>query len=154
MKKPTKLYAFSLLLILSGFCNAQQWNDKQKEVWGVILSSFKDIDKGDNNWSNKWVTKDAMVWGGSYPMPRNRDSVKRWDAYYMPQSQTLLSEYASTAIVVHGTTAVAHYYYTNAGKDKEGKHKTTYGRCTDVLAKDDGKWKFIAWHCTDTPEKD
>jgi len=48
-------------------------------------------------------------------------------------------------VTVVGTTAVAHYYYSTAAEDREGKRKTTHGRYTDVLVKNDGEWFFIAW---------
>ena len=138
-----------IMLLFCGISNAQEWNAAQTEVWNVVLASYADIENQDANWSTKWVTEDAMVWGGSYPMPRSRDAVQRWDSYQMPQSKTMISNYAPTAIVVHGSTAVAHYYFSSGDKNKEGKHKTTHGRCSDVLAKDGDSWKFVAWHCTD-----
>ncbi|WP_154222292.1 nuclear transport factor 2 family protein [Marinicella rhabdoformis] len=138
-----------IMLVFCGISSAQEWNAAQTEVWNVVLASYADIEKQDANWSTKWVTEDAMVWGGSYPMPRSRDAVQRWDSYQMPQSKTMMSNYSPTAIVVHGSTAVAHYYYSSGDKNKEGKHKTTHGRCSDVLAKTKAGWKFVAWHCSD-----
>ena len=143
-----------LLGTSAGLANAQTWSKDQAEVWGVIIQSYKDIDAQDVNWSDKWVLPDAMVWGPDYPMPRNRDSVKRWDAYNLPAGKSHVAEDSPAAIVVHGSTAVAHYYYSNANEDREGKHKTTHGRCTDVLARDGKSWKFIAWHCGDEPDED
>ena len=145
---------FGMLAILAGSANAQSWSKEQAEVWQVVLDSYKDIDAQDASWSERWVFPDAMVWGPDYPMPRSRDSVRRWDAYNFAGSKNHVAEYAPAAIVVHGSTAVAHYYYTNASEDREGKHETTHGRCTDVLAKDGQNWKFIAWHCGDEPNDD
>lgn len=139
---------------LAAHATAQSWSDDQSEVWGVVTDSYKDIEKQDANWSQKWVLADAMVWGSGYPMPRGRESIGRWDAYQMPNSRTHVSDYTPTAIVVHGSTAVAHYYYSTASEDKDGKHETVHGRCTDVLAKDKGSWKFIAWNCSDEPGDD
>ena len=142
MNKIFKSVSISLLL-LAGVSQAQQWNDEQSEVWKVVLDSYVDIDNKDTNWTDKWVIADAMVW-----------SAKRWDAYQFPLSDTMISEYSPTGIVVHGTTAVAHYYYSSGAKNKEGKHKTSHGRCSDVLAKGDNGWKFVAWHCADEPSSD
>lgn len=139
---------------MCSYSYAQKWDAKQTEVWDVVLSSWEDINKGNADWSDKWVMKNAMVWGTSFPMPRDQKSVKRWDTYSFPQSKTLESEFAPTAIVVHGSTAVAHYYYSVGAKNKEGKHKTTHGRCTDIFTKDGKEWKFLAWNCSDTPDKD
>ncbi len=153
MNKLIKFITLTLVFICS-VSQAQKWDKKQTEVWEAVLGSYADIDKNDANWTDKWVTADAMVWGGTNPMPRSRESSKRWSTYSMPLSKTLMSEYSPTAIVVHGSTAVAHYYYSNGAKNKEGKHKTTHGRCTDVLVKDKKAWKFLSWHCNDAPSSD
>ena len=145
---------FGLMASSIGGAQARSWTDAQTEVWEVILESYKDIDARDVNWSDKWVFSDAMVWGPDYPMPRNRDSVKRWDAYQFSGGKNHLAEYSPAAIVVHESTAGAHYYTSSAVEDREGKHKTSHGRCTDILARDGERWKFIAWHCGDEPGGD
>ena len=147
----TTLLTLGIFAMLAGPVCAQSWDKAQTEVWGVVLASYKDIDSNKAGWSDTYVLKDAKVWGGSYPMPRDRDSVKRWDTYQFPNSTTHVSEYSPAAIVVHGSTAVAHYYYSNATENKDGKRETSHGRCSDILSKDKGKWRFIAWHCTDEP---
>ena len=154
MKKVIIYLAVCLLTISANMASAQTWSKEQTQVWQVVLDSYKDIDARDANWSEKWVFADAVVWGNDYPMPRSRDSVKRWDTYNFEGGKNHVAEYSPAAIVVHGSTAVAHYYYTNASEDREGKHETTHGRCTDVLAKDGRSWKFIAWHCGDEPGDD
>jgi ketosteroid isomerase-like protein len=55
---------------------------------------------------------------------------------------------------VHGNTAVAHYFYTEAAEDRKGERKTTHGRYTDVLVKENGTWQFLAWSGGDNPTKD
>jgi len=152
MKKLIKVSV--LLLLVSAVSQAQEWNEAQTEVWNAVLGSYVDIDNNDVNWTDKWVTDDAVVWGSGFPMPRTRDSIKRWNGYQFPQSETMMSEYSPAAIVVHDNTAVAHYYYSNGAKNKEGKHKTTHGRCSDILVKHDNSWKFLSWHCADTPSND
>lgn len=152
MKKLIKVSV--LLLLVSAVSQAQEWNQAQTEVWNAVLGSYVDIDNNDVNWTDKWVTDDAVVWGSGFPMPRTRDSIKRWNGYQFPQSETMMSEYSPAAIVVHDNTAVAHYYYSNGAKNKEGKHKTTHGRCSDIMVKKDNSWKFLSWHCADTPSND
>jgi ketosteroid isomerase-like protein len=50
------------------------------------------------------------------------------------------------AIVVHDDVAVAHYLYSSAFEDKEGKIKMNTGRYSDVLVRTDNGWQFISWH--------
>lgn len=129
---------------------AQQWDDKQAEVWDVVLNSYKDIENKDSNWTDKWVTEDAMVWGAGTPLPRSRDSVKIWEKFNFSDGSTnKVSDYSPAAIVIHDSTAVVHYYYSNGVVLKNGEHKTVHGRCTDILVKDSKSWKFVGWHCSD-----
>jgi hypothetical protein len=37
-----------------------------------------------------------------------------------------------------------HYYFTNERKDAEGKIKKDSGRLTDILIKENSKWKYLA----------
>ncbi|PKG80785.1 hypothetical protein CXF85_22005 [Colwellia sp. 75C3] len=145
----------ALILTATAFSvTAASWDKKQTEVWDVVVASYKDIEKRDNNWTDKWVTKDAMVWGSSTPMPRNRSSVKRWEKFqFQDGSVNNVAEYSPAAIVVHGNTAVAHYYYSNGSTSKEGKQRVTHGRCSDILVRVNKSWKFVAWHCSDEPKK-
>ena len=121
MKKLTKVSV--LLLLVSAVSQAQEWNEAQTEVWTAVLGSYVDIDNNDANWTDKWVTDDAVVWGSGFPMPRTRDSIKRWNGYQFPQSETMMSEYSPAAIVVHDNTAVAHTIIPMAPKTKKANTK-------------------------------
>ncbi|MBA6288263.1 nuclear transport factor 2 family protein [Colwellia sp. MB3u-4] len=145
----------ALIVTFTAFSSyAERWNEQQTQVWNIVLASYEDIEKRDNNWTDKWVTEDAMVWGNSTPMPRGRSAVKRWEKFSFEDGSTNnVAEYSPTAIVVHGDTAVAHYYYSNGTTAKKGEQKVTHGRCSDVLVKDDKAWKFVAWHCAEEAKK-
>lgn len=147
-----KALTFLLAIIASTAwsAHAQQWDEKQTEVWGVVLDSYKDIENKDSSWSDKWLTEDAMAWGNGTPLPRNRDSIKIWDKFnFADGSNNKVSDYSPAAIVVHDSTAVVHYYYSNGVVLKNGENKTVHGRCTDILVKDAKSWKFVGWHCSD-----
>jgi hypothetical protein len=111
----------ALIIPVAAFnVNAMSWDKQQTEVWNTVLNSYKDIEKRDNNWTDKWVTEDAMVWGSSTPMPRDRSSVKRWEKFsFADGSINNIAEYSPAAIVVHGNTAVTHYYYSNGTTSKK-----------------------------------
>lgn len=142
------------LCLLSVSAFAKGWDANQKEVWKVIEDSYTAIEKKDPTWTDKWVMSDAVVWGDSAPMPRSREEVKRWETIMTDDgSKNLIANHSPTAIVVHKDTAVAHYYYSNATENKEGKRKVEHGRCTDVLVKENKSWKFLSWHCASEPEK-
>ncbi len=149
-----KLMTAFLMAIMATGSYANSWDKNQQAVWNVVLKSYKDIEKRDVNWTDNWVTEDAIVWGNSTPMPMSRSAVKRWDKFQFADGSTNnIAEYSPAAIVVHGDTAVAHYYYSNGITTKEGKQMTVHGRCTDILVKAGKSWKFLSWHCADEPKK-
>jgi hypothetical protein len=80
-------------------------------IWETVLASNNEVKKRDNNWTNKWITQYAIAWRNSTPMPRSRSAVKRWEKFSFEDGSTNnVAEYSATAIVVHGDTAVVHYY--------------------------------------------
>jgi len=50
-----------------------------------------------------------------------------------------------TGVAAQGNTTVVHYSFTNERKDAEGKIKKDNGRLTDILIKENSKWKYLAW---------
>jgi len=156
MPKRAFLFAFivGFIALLPRQAEAQMWSSDQQEVWGVILESWEAITARDASWSDRYVHPNAAVWSMDYPMPRTRDDVKRWDGFNFPSETILTDEYNLAALVVEGSTAVAHYYYSTGTQDAEGDRETTHGRCTDILIRSEGTWKFIAWNCTDEEKDD
>jgi hypothetical protein len=155
---PKRAFLFALLVVLIASvprpAEAQTWSDSQQEVWTIILESWDAITARDATWSDRYVHPSAAVWSMDYPMPRTRDDVKRWDSFNFPSETILNDEYNLAALVVEGSTAVAHYYYSTGVQDAEGDRETTHGRCTDILIRSEGTWKFIAWNCTDEDDDD
>ncbi len=143
------------LLVGASLPASAELSEEEQEAWNVILESWEAIVAKDVDWTDKYVLEDALVWGSDYPMPRSRDSIKKWDRFGFEMSTTLTSDYSLGGIVVHaGTTAVAHYYYSLGQENQEGKKEVVHGRCTDILAWDGDTWRFIAWNCGDEPKDD
>ena len=156
MTRATVVFAL-VVLALSGQVNearAQTLSDAQSEVWAVVVESWEAIRDKDIEWIDRYVHPDAIVWGTGYPMPRNRESTRRWNRYEFENSTTLAHDFSPGGIVVHGDTAVAHYYYSLGSEDRDGKRRTVHGRCTDILIREGGSWQFLAWNCGDTPNTD
>ena len=147
----TVLAALMFSLALPAHLAAQEWSAEQQEVWNVIVESWDAIVAKDIDWTDTYVHRNAVVWGDDVPMPRTRDSVKKWERYSFQNSTTLVSEYSLAAMVVQNNTAVAHYYYSLGNEDAEGKPRTVHGRCTDILINENGRWVFLAWRCGDMP---
>lgn len=131
--------------------NAQTWSDKQLEVWNVIETSWQAEMQKDTTWTLKYLHEKFLGWSIERPVPRSKSSVHKWNRYGTENSTTLLHELYPIGIVVHGNTAVVHYFYSIASENRKGERKTTHGKFTDILVKENGKWQFLAWHGGDNP---
>lgn len=145
------LLSLLFALVLSAPAMAQDWSPEQTEVWNVIVAQWDSDKASDHTWTERSLHQSFLGWSDENPMPSDRDSVKRWENYSSENLKVLEQELYPVGIVVEGTTAVAHYFYSVAAEDREGKRKTTHGRYTDVLVKTDGVWLFIAWRGGDDP---
>jgi len=141
-----------LLSMLAGMllsipsANAQDESDDQVDVWAVIEQQWDADEKGDKKWADKYLSEDFVGWGKNSPAPRNKRSTIMWDRFNDSQGRSVAHELYPLAIVVNGDVAVAHYLYTTAFEDKEGKVELSNGRYSDVLIRSDKGWKFLAWH--------
>jgi hypothetical protein len=130
---------------------AQDWGAEQMEVWNTIVAQWQASKAKDHTWPEQFLHPSFLGWPDEFPMPRDKNGVEMWEKYGSENSTVHAQELSPVGIVVVGSTAVAHYYYSTAAEDREGKRETTHGRYTDVLVKQDGKWLFIAWRGGDDP---
>jgi ketosteroid isomerase-like protein len=133
------MLAFSL-------AGAQDTSNDQADVWAVVESQWNADEQGDKDWFDELLTEEFAGWEESAPAPRNRASTKLWDRVMDGVGTMTAHELYPLSIVVRGDVAVAHYLYTTASKDPDGKMTLENGRFTDVLVRTDGGWKFLAWH--------
>lgn len=148
MTKKTKL-RIALLgvgLFTLGIVQAQDASDDAADVWSVVEAEWDDSESNKRNHLDRVLTENFMGWGRNSPAPRSKDSTIMWDRFNNEQSELIAHELYPLSIVVHDDVAIAHYVYTSAYEDKDGKVEVTNGRYTDVLVRTDDGWKFIAWH--------
>ena len=147
--------AVALLLVTPLAASGQSWSPTEQAVWDVVMDSWVEITKGNASWSDDFVHPNAVVWSDQDPMPRKISSVKKWDKIDFEASKTLVYEISPAAMVVQGSTAVAHYHFSLYTQSlvgtKAGDRRTVHGRCSDVLINDGGTWKFISWNCGQEP---
>ena len=155
MSKTTVLLATALVAITlgAGSAQAQAWSAEQTAVWTVVSSTWERDLKKDSGWMQDATHASVSAWGMTNPAPRNRDSLVRWARHSNELSTMLIYELSPHAIVVAGDTALAHYHYTTASRNAEGKVENTIGRCSDTLVKSGGRWVFLGWSCSDEPKK-
>jgi ketosteroid isomerase-like protein len=133
-------------LVASGALYAQETQDDQAAVWAIVEQAWIATERGDANWVDEMLLADFVGWPAQSPAPRNKASTRMWARYDGGSSEGLVHELYPLSIVVHGDVAVVHYLYTSAVQNRDKESVVRNGRFTDVLARDDGGWKFIAWH--------
>lgn len=151
MGRIIKCSLVAMLVLSAGVVAAQEWSSDQLEVWTVITSQWEMEKNKDASWTKEMLHDDFVGWSDENPMPRDKAATARWNAYSSEMATVHMQQLNPVAIVVTGSTAVAHYYYAIAAEDTEGEHETTYGRYTDVLVKTPDGWKFLAWRGGDDP---
>ncbi|MFQ6005857.1 MAG: YybH family protein [Woeseia sp.] len=128
--------------------------DDYVAVWSVIEEQWEAAQRGDRRWVERLLSADFIGWPKNSPAPRDKASTRLWNDFSTKQSKGLAHELYPLSTVIHGDMAVAHYLYTNASESSDGETEVTNGRYTDVLVRDDGGWKFIAWHGGDDDSDD
>jgi hypothetical protein len=139
--------------MLSFGASAQNWNAEQQEVWNLELQQWKMAAAEDLSWIDSMVHPNLSYWESGQPMPQNLASLNRWNRYAATNGATLEQELMPISIAITGNVAVVTYYYQVAREDNDKKREMVTGRYMDVLMKDNGRWKFIAWAGGDDPKK-
>lgn len=139
--------------LLSFGAAAQNWNAEQQEVWNLELQQWKMAAAEDLSWIDSMVHPNLSYWESGQPMPQNLASLNRWNRYAAANGATLEQELMPISIAITGNVAVVNYYYQVAREDNDKKREMVTGRYMDVLMKDNGRWKFIAWAGGDDPKK-
>jgi ketosteroid isomerase-like protein len=149
-----KLIFAGVLLSAFGSTVAQDTEDDQADVWAAVEEQWVADEKGDKKWVDRVLTDDFSGWGNDSPAPRSKSSTKMWDRFNDELGKSVMHELYPLQIVVHGDVAIAHYLYSSAFEDKEGKVKVNSGRYSDVLVRTEEGWHFIAWHGGNDPDDD
>jgi hypothetical protein len=145
LKKLTLAIA-ALFLAFLGTAVAQDARDDATDVWIAVEAQWEADENGDDEWIDNMLADGFYGWNKNSPAPRSKSSTKMWDRFADEQGRTVAHELYPLEIVIRENTAVVHYLYSSAFRDKEGKVKTDNGRYTDILVRTDEGWKFIGWH--------
>jgi len=139
----TVLGLIGTLLFSTAF--AQDIRDDEADVLITIEREWEASLKGDQDRIDDMLTADFMGWGKNSPAPRTKTSFSQWNRYNEKIRSLERYEIYPLSITVNGDVAVAHYLYSSAFKDKDGKIEMANGRYTDILVRTEDGWKFIAW---------
>lgn len=141
-----KLVVASLLLLGGASALAAESDDDSADVWAVVEEVWNADERGDKKWLDKHLAEAFVGWGKNSPAPRGKASIKMWDRFNDKLGKSVAHELYPLSIVVHEDVAVAHYLYTSAFEDKDGKIEMSNGRYTDILVRSEDGWKFLSWH--------
>jgi hypothetical protein len=145
-------FAAAAAAALAGPASAQNWTAEQQEVWAVEEQQWKMSAAEDLSWVDSMVHPNVSYWDAGQPMPQNRASLLRWSRHSAANDNVLEQELLPISIVITGNVAVVNYYYSVARENYKKERETVSGRYMDVLIKDGGRWKFLAWAGGDQPK--
>jgi ketosteroid isomerase-like protein len=132
--------------IFLGTALAQETRDDATDVWIAVEAQWEADENGDNDWIDNMLADGFFGWSKDSPAPRSKSSTQMWDRFADEQGSIVAHELYPLEIVIHHDTAVVHYLYSSAFRDKDGEVETNHGRYTDILVRTENGWKFIGWH--------
>ena len=142
-----------LLLTGVGSASAQTWTKEQQEIWTFEQQQWQMSMDKDASWIDKMVHPNLSYWEIGQPMPQDRASLARWNRYSSANTTTLEQELFPISIAITGNVAVVQYWYQVARENEKKEHETVHGYYMDVLLKENGTWRFIAWAGGDEPKE-
>ena len=146
--------AMSLTLsVFSGAAAAQTWNPEQQEIWQFEEQQWKLEAAKDASWIDTMVHPNLRYWSTSDPMPRGKESLKKWSRIGYEDDTTREYEIFPISATVTGNVAVVQYRYMLAYENYKKERDTVTGHYTDVLIKENGRWLFLAWEGGEDPEE-
>ena len=142
-----------VLCAFAGAASAQAPSQDQQEIWKVEQQQWKMAAAKDTGWIDSLVHPNLRYCETGAPMPRDRASIKQWSRYDNESSTVLEQQLFPISTTITGNVAVVQYYYMMARENYKKERETVTGHYTDVLIKDGGNWRFIAWAGGDDPKK-
>ena len=143
MLNKLKTGLFVALCLLAGASYAD-FNEAQQSVWEVVEQSWVDDVAKNGKWPANYVHDEVVNWSDSWPSPRRKASVMKWNRFYNESDErTLIYELFPLAIVVVGDTAVVTYNIVTIEEDAK-KERTRESRgLVETLVRDGKTWKFL-----------
>jgi hypothetical protein len=139
--------------LFAGTAAAQSWSPEQQEIWKFEQQQWKMAAAKDNSWMDTMVHDNMRYWETGDPMPRDKASLKQWSRLSNESGTVLEQELFPISATITDNVAVVQYHYMMARENLKKERETVTGQYTDILIKQDGRWKFIAWTGGDHPKK-
>jgi ketosteroid isomerase-like protein len=137
-----------LFLFISACSIAQQWSDKQKEIWKNVEKYWSFDDAKDLDSFIGYFSDSYKGWSYDAEKPMSKKEVReelRKD-YEDAKGKTIKTTLKPLEIWVNGDMAFVDYTYVRNYKSEDGKEETKSGRWTDILQKQGDKWVLVGDH--------
>jgi hypothetical protein len=119
-------------------------NNIEDEIWSTITSTWESELAGED-WVSKYCLKEVLAWNNDSPLPHDKTSLIRNRVYESKNTKMLFYDIQKAGITIKDNLAVVHYYFTVESLNVGGKIEKNKGKLTDVLLKENNKWKYLAW---------
>lgn len=135
-----------------GIAQAGEWSDEQAEVWSAIEVCNDHIREKRIDAFKDCIHDDFSGWLYSEPVPRGKDNFEKIVRYFVTSRDIVAAENRPVSILVYDNFAIIHYFFIEITKDEGGNEDYSQGRWTDVMVKENGKWRWIADHGGSRPD--
>lgn len=152
--KPLKLLGIGVVFLISmpGDIQAAEWSAEQAEVWAAIETCDRLFREQRIEKAADCIHDDFSGWLYSEPVPRGKDNFEKVGSYFVKTREVVAGELRPIDILVYDNFAIIHYFYIEVSKDKDGEEDYNQGRWTDIMIKENGKWRWIADHGGSRPD--
>jgi hypothetical protein len=145
--KSKLIFLVILFLFFSIFPSlfSQEWSTEQKEIWGELEALYDAIATRDVDSYISMLHLDYSFWVHKEPLPHSKSSEEKWASFIFKSEKLLEYELTPVGIKIFGNVGIIQSYVKSVVEDEKGR-RTVFGKYTDTLLKEDGKWLFIATH--------
>lgn len=121
-------------------------DEKQKEVWNVVLTYTKLIMHGKVDEFLDYFHEDYSGWSNIEPMPADKESIITELGNRSIQKVTEKYYLIPIKIKIHDKIAIIHYFLSEKSEDEYEIKKSSIKHYTDILINNNGKWFLLADH--------
>jgi ketosteroid isomerase-like protein len=138
--------AFVLALLASSVLSAQELTPAQEEVWQAIEACQANFANENLDGALDCFHEDFSGWRYGDPVPRSKSTTAKFMPVDFQSTETLAFDLRPISIRVFGDFAVAHYFLATATRDHNGDILRERVQWTDVLIRQNGRWRWVADH--------
>jgi hypothetical protein len=134
-----------LLVGSSPSAAAQEWSEEQQEVWNAEVACINSrVDTIDWEARKACFHPDFIGWGVQDPVPTAFGEKEL--EYRFGRTVIRLEEMTPLRILVEGDLAVIQLVVHTVMSTDGGPDEETWVGWTDIMKRDDGRWRWIADH--------